>query len=122
MAARLQVDLRPIGEGCEAAGHERVGSTDVHLALRAKVGLLREVLEHLSYLVGAGIGAVVDIRRHLQRLHVVAEGIKGIGDIVPRIRAAAHRERASIRQFVSRAECGSDGPPNLGDITGVDDP
>src|SRR6266545_1286298 len=92
----LHVDGRPISEGREATRHERVSSTDVGLVLRAKVGVLREILERLPHLVGAGIEAVVDVRRNLHRLQVVADGIEGVGEIVPRVRAAAHREHASI--------------------------
>src|SRR2546422_10133132 len=69
----LHVHARPIGEGRESAGHKRVGSTDVRLVLRAKVGVLGEVLERLPNLVGARIGDIVDIRRHLHRHQVVPE-------------------------------------------------
>src|SRR3989442_13501112 len=56
----LHVHARPISEVRESAGHKRVGSTDVRLVLRAKIGVLGEVLERLPYLVGAGIGGIVD--------------------------------------------------------------
>src|SRR2546425_7347060 len=93
----------------------------MHLALRAKVSLLLEILKRLPDLGSAGKGAVISLRRDPHDFDVVPERPQREDEIVPGVGASADGENASVRQSTARAEGGGDGLPDVADITRVDD-
>src|SRR5260221_5693553 len=80
-----------------------------------------EVLVHLAQLPGAGEEAIKDRRRDPYHPKVVSERIERRHEIVPRVRAAANGEVASVRWLGSGAKRGSPGSAEVGDVSGVED-
>src|SRR3984893_13720367 len=103
-AARLHVLARPLGKGGEAAGNEGIRCGDGGPPVRTEIGMRLEVLEHLACLLGAGEEAVIDLRRDPYHPDVVSERIERRHEIVPRVRAAARGEVATVFQLGSGAE------------------
>src|SRR5258706_15645799 len=96
-AALLHVLARPLGKGGEAARNEGIGCGDGGPRVRTEIGMRLEVLVHLAQLFGAGEKAVKDRRRDPHHPDVVSERIERRDEIVPRVRAAANGEVATVR-------------------------
>src|SRR5215467_4041211 len=87
--------------------------------LGAKIGALREILEHLAELMGAREEAVIYGRGHLQCLKLMPLRVQRADEVVDGIDAAARGEAAAVGQLVASREGGRDRATDFGGITGV---